>query len=110
RLAVSHAFHSVLMEPTLAEFRKVISGLTFSAPKIPVVTGEPAELTDPEYWVRHVREPVRFADRMTALEARGVTRFVEVGPDRTLAGMASVPVVPMLSASHDERESALSAL
>ncbi|WP_284748672.1 type I polyketide synthase [Amycolatopsis sp. RTGN1] len=110
RLAVSHAFHSVLMEPMLAEFRQVVSGLTFSAPKIPIVTGGPAELTDPEYWVRHVREPVRFADRVTALEAKGVARFVELGPDRTLAGMTSVPVVAMLRASRDERESALSAL
>ncbi|WIY01903.1 SDR family NAD(P)-dependent oxidoreductase [Amycolatopsis mongoliensis] len=110
RLAVSHAFHSVLMEPMLAEFREVVSGLTFSAPKIPIVTGGPAELTDPEYWVRHVREPVRFADRVAALEARGVARFVEVGPDGTLTGMAGVPVVVMLRATRDERESALSAL
>ncbi|GAB3152773.1 hypothetical protein GCM10027258_54360 [Amycolatopsis stemonae] len=110
RLAVSHAFHSVRMEPMLAEFREVVSGLTFSAPKIPVVTGGPADLTDPEYWVRHVREPVRFADRMTALEDRGAARFVEVGPDRTLAGMADVPVVAMLHASRDERESVLAAL
>ncbi|MEU8633570.1 type I polyketide synthase [Amycolatopsis sp. NPDC048633] len=110
RLAVSHAFHSVLMDPMLAEFRRVVSGLTFSAPKIPLVTGEAAELTDPEYWVRHVREPVRFADRVTALEAKGATRFVEVGPDGTLTGMANVPVVAMLRASRDERESVLSAL
>ncbi|WP_444843227.1 type I polyketide synthase [Amycolatopsis kentuckyensis] len=110
RLSVSHAFHSVLMEPMLAEFRQVVAGLTFSAPRLPLVTGDAADLTDPEYWVRHVREPVRFADRMTALAARGVTRFVEVGPDGTLAGTASVPVVAMLRASRDERESALSAL
>ncbi|MGK3202852.1 type I polyketide synthase [Amycolatopsis sp. MEPSY49] len=110
RLSVSHAFHSALMDPMLAEFRQVVAGLTFSAPRLPIVTGGAADLTDPEYWVRHVREPVRFADRVTALEARGVTRFVEVGPDGTLAGMASVPVVAMLRASRDERESALSAL
>ncbi|MEU0796786.1 type I polyketide synthase [Amycolatopsis sp. NPDC005961] len=110
RLAVSHAFHSVLMEPMLAEFRQVVSGLTFSAPKIPIVTGGPADLTDPEYWVRHVREPVRFADRMAALEGRGAARFVEVGPDGTLAGMAGVPVVATLRSGRDERESVLAAL
>ncbi|MEV4148840.1 type I polyketide synthase [Amycolatopsis sp. NPDC049691] len=110
RLSVSHAFHSVLMEPMLAEFRQVAAGLTFSAPRLPIVTGGTADLTDPEYWVRHVREPVRFADRMTDLQARGVTRFVEVGPDGTLAGMAGVPVVAVLRASRDERESALAAL
>ncbi|MGW5719453.1 type I polyketide synthase [Amycolatopsis sp. NPDC003865] len=110
RLSVSHAFHSVLMDPMLAEFRRVVSGVTFSAPEIPIVTGDAADLTDPEYWVRHVREPVRFADRMADLEARGVTRFVEVGPDGTLAGMAGVPVVAVLRAARDERESALAAL
>ncbi|MEV6646536.1 type I polyketide synthase [Amycolatopsis sp. NPDC051371] len=110
RLSVSHAFHSVLMDPMLDEFRQVVSGLTFSAPKIPIVTGEAADLTDPEYWVRHVREPVRFADRVAALEARGAARFVEVGPDGTLAGMAGVPVVAMLRAGRDERESVLAAL
>ncbi|SFW75705.1 type I polyketide synthase [Amycolatopsis australiensis] len=116
RLAVSHAFHSARMEPMLAEFREAVSGLTFSAPRLPVVTGEPADVRDPEHWVRHVREPVRFAACVTALAARGATRFAELGPDGTLTGpaRASLPaeavVVPLLRAGRDERESALSAL
>ncbi|MEV7174970.1 type I polyketide synthase [Streptomyces sp. NPDC093224] len=94
RLRVSHAFHSSLMEPMLESFREVAAGLTFHAPRIPLVstvTGRetgPEELASPEYWVRQVRGTVRFHDAVRALEARGVTRYVELGPDATLTAMA----------------------
>ncbi|WP_442480850.1 type I polyketide synthase [Streptomyces kutzneri] len=94
RLRVSHAFHSALMEPMLDAFREVAAGLTFHAPRIPLVstvTGRETggeELASPEYWAGQVRGTVRFHDAVRALEARGVTRYVELGPDATLTAMA----------------------
>ncbi|MFD7092900.1 amino acid adenylation domain-containing protein [Streptomyces sp. NPDC059896] len=94
RLPVGHAFHSPLMEPVLAEFGRVAAHLTYHEPSLPIVstlTGAPvsyAQLSDPGYWVRHLRETVRFADAVTALQAQGVSRFLEIGPDAVLSVMA----------------------
>uniref|UniRef100_UPI003F49DB55 acyltransferase domain-containing protein n=1 Tax=Micromonospora aurantiaca (nom. illeg.) TaxID=47850 RepID=UPI003F49DB55 len=94
-LAVSHAFHSRLMEPMLEEFASVVAGLDWQPPRIPIVSNvtgavaDPLELVDPEYWVRHVRQPVRFADGVAALRAQGVDTFLEVGPDATLTAMVA---------------------
>ncbi|GAA1642988.1 type I polyketide synthase [Actinoplanes couchii] len=90
RLNVSHAFHSVLMDPMLDEFRTVVEGLTFHEPVLPLVSNvtgriESSLFADPGYWVRHVRATVRFAD---GLAAAGADRFVEVGPDGVLSAMA----------------------
>jgi acyl transferase domain-containing protein/NADPH:quinone reductase-like Zn-dependent oxidoreductase/acyl carrier protein len=94
RLRVSHAFHSHRMDGMLAEFAEVARSIDFKAPQIPLVsnvTGEilAAELAcTPDYWVSHVREPVRFHDGMRLLLARGVKNFLELGPARVLSVLA----------------------
>nr|WP_235875105.1 type I polyketide synthase [Saccharopolyspora aridisoli] len=87
RLLVSHGFHSSLMDPMLDDFREAISGLSFQEPIIPIATG--GDVTSPEFWVRHVRETVRFADAVTHLVDAEVTAFLEIGPDGVLAAMAA---------------------
>ncbi|MGW6445274.1 SDR family NAD(P)-dependent oxidoreductase [Lentzea sp. NPDC055074] len=119
RLRVSHAFHSAHMDPMLDEFREVVAGLSFAEPEIPVVsnlTGAPARY-DAEYWVRHVREGVRFLDGVRWLHAAGVRRYVEVGPDAVLSPMAGEcldgakpALIPVLRRDRDETRSLLTAV
>ncbi|MFC8047256.1 SDR family NAD(P)-dependent oxidoreductase [Nocardia sp. NPDC057353] len=124
RLPVSHAFHSALMEPMLAEFAELCATISTAEPRIPVlsnVTGAvltAAELADPAYWVRHAREPVRFAAGVRALAARGTGRYVVVDPaaalvpmvQQNLAGSEQAPVVPVMRADRPEAEALLAAL
>ncbi|WP_406473756.1 type I polyketide synthase [Streptomyces platensis] len=123
RLAVSHAFHSPLMEPMLDAFRQTVAGLTFRAPRMEIVsnvTGRPLtaeEACSPDYWVGHVRGAVRFCDGVRALEAAGVRTFLEVGPDGVLSGMGQECVtgddtvlVPTLRRDRAEDGAAVTAL
>ncbi|NEO38510.1 MAG: type I polyketide synthase [Moorea sp. SIOASIH] len=92
QLQVSHAFHSPLMEPMLAEFEAVANQITYHQPRILLisnVTGKLVgeEITSAKYWVNHVRQPVRFAQSMTTLHQQGYELFLEIGPKPVLLGM-----------------------
>ncbi|MGB3443909.1 MAG: beta-ketoacyl synthase N-terminal-like domain-containing protein, partial [Actinophytocola sp.] len=105
RLVVSHAFHSKLMEPMLAEFAVVAESLTYHEPGIPL----PGAVTDPAYWVRQVRDTVRFADGVAWLREQGVASFLEVGPDTVLAAHVTGAVATSRR-GRDETETLLRAL
>ncbi|MCX6050466.1 MAG: beta-ketoacyl synthase N-terminal-like domain-containing protein, partial [Chloroflexi bacterium] len=92
RLTVSHAFHSPLMEPMLADFAEVAGQITYALPRISLVSNLTGtlvrdEVTTPDYWCQHVRQPVLFAAGMATLAQRDVTAFVEIGPKPVLLGM-----------------------
>ncbi|WP_198550510.1 SDR family NAD(P)-dependent oxidoreductase, partial [Streptomyces silvensis] len=118
RLKVSHAFHSPLMDPMLDDFRQVLEEVSYGAPAIPIVstlTGRSAtagELAAPDYWVRHVRESVRFAD---AVAGTGADVLVEIGPGGVLSalGQETLPdaaFVPVLRADRAEDGAVVAAL
>jgi acyl transferase domain-containing protein/NADPH:quinone reductase-like Zn-dependent oxidoreductase/acyl carrier protein/SAM-dependent methyltransferase len=93
RLSVSHAFHSPLMEPILSAFRSVAEKVQFSSPKLAVASNVfgrlvSDEMANPEYWVRQIREPVRFAHGINTLSQQQIDVFLEVGPTTTLLGMS----------------------
>ncbi len=92
-LRTSHAFHSTMMEPVLPAFRDLVASIPRTAPSMPFlsnVTGDwitAEQATDPSYWARHLREPVRFGDGVTRLLADGEWTFLECGPGRQLGGL-----------------------
>ncbi|UFQ99993.1 SDR family NAD(P)-dependent oxidoreductase [Streptomyces sp. Go40/10] len=106
RLSVSHAFHSRRMDPVLEDFRRVLESVTFRVPSlafVSTVTGGVVtdEVCEPGYWVRNVRETVRFADAVDAVRAAGADALVEIGPDATLAPLAEGGV-PLLRRDRPE--------
>ncbi|MBV8273853.1 MAG: SDR family NAD(P)-dependent oxidoreductase [Verrucomicrobia bacterium] len=97
-LQVSHAFHSPMMDPILAAFRDEAAKIQYSEPSIAIasnVTGTIAcrgLMINPEYWRKHVRHPVRFADSVRALREKGLSVFLEIGPHPVLNQMARMTV------------------
>ncbi|MEU8393524.1 acyltransferase domain-containing protein, partial [Micromonospora sp. NPDC048843] len=124
RLRVSHAFHSARIDPMLEEFRRVAAGVSYEVPVLPIVsnvTGQVAsaeQVCDPEYWVGHARQPVRFADGVRSLVGQGVSVLLEVGPGGVLTAMSQeslpgqVDVVAVATMRRDQPEpgSAVTAL
>ncbi len=114
RLAVSHAFHSPLMDPMIDEFATVAAGLAVARPTIPIVSNVTGQLAGDDfasaaYWKRHVRAAVRFADSVRFVHAAGATRFLEVGPGSGLVAsieesLLDVPVVTMSALRKDRPE------
>ncbi|PZM62999.1 type I polyketide synthase [Paenibacillus dendritiformis] len=91
RLHTSHAFHSAMMEPIMEPFRRKVSEMTLRAPAIPYISNVSGtwitaeEAVEPEYWVRHLRGTVRFADGLRELLRDGKAVFVEAGPGNALS-------------------------
>ncbi|GAA3846342.1 hypothetical protein GCM10022243_10650 [Saccharothrix violaceirubra] len=123
RLTVSHAFHSPLIEPMLDPFRAVAEGLAYHPPTIPVVSNltgavaDPAVIATADYWVRHVRGAVRFADGVAHLNDAGVRTFLELGPDGVLTALVRTTLAdervqarPALRRDRPEAATALAAL
>ena len=94
RLQTSHAFHSAMMDPVVPAFEQAVRAIRLSAPRIPIVstvTGNwltPEQATDPSYWARHLRQPVRFGPAVATSLAAGKPLFVECGPRNTLSTLA----------------------
>ncbi|QDP80092.1 SDR family NAD(P)-dependent oxidoreductase [Nocardia otitidiscaviarum] len=112
-LRVSHAFHSPLMDPILSEFRRTVAGLSFSPPTLPMistVTGERVDdttLADPDYWVRHARNTVRFADALAHV-TEGTC--LEIGPNAALTAHLPGTAVPSLRHNTSEPQALATAL
>ncbi|WP_420238504.1 type I polyketide synthase [Telmatobacter bradus] len=95
-LTTSHAFHSAMMEPVLAEFEQLVGSVPLHAPRIPFqsnLTGSwitPQEATDPAYWAKHLRSTVRFSSNLSELLQTPHRILLECGPGNTLATLAAL--------------------
>jgi len=93
-LRVSHAFHSPQMDPVLDEFRRAVSAVALREPRIPLISNAtaeaalPGQLTDPEYWVRHLRGTVRMCESLEYMQRQGYAALLELGPKPTLTAFA----------------------
>lgn len=121
RLAVSHAFHSALMEPMIAEFTAVAAELSVGLPTIPVISNVTGQLVaddfaSADYWAQHIRAVVRFGDSVRSAHCAGASRFIEVGPGGGLTSLieasladAQIVSVPTLRKDRPEPVSVMTA-
>lgn len=121
RLAVSHAFHSALMEPMIAEFTAVAAELSVGLPTIPVISNVTGQLVaddfaSADYWARHIRAVVRFGDSVRSAHCAGASRFIEGGPGGGLTSLieasladAQIVSVPTLRKDRPEPVSVMTA-
>jgi acyl transferase domain-containing protein/acyl carrier protein len=122
-LVVSHAFHSALMEPMLAEFTQLARTVVYQEPQLSLisnVTGAlvaDGQVSCAEYWVRHARAAVRFEQGMQTLWQAGYEVYLELGPAPVLLGMGKCCVpeaqqvwLPSLRKGRPEVEQALESL
>jgi acyl transferase domain-containing protein len=91
-LAVRRAFHSRLMDPVLDRFREAAAAVRYRAPNLPLISNVTGELAGPEvatpgYWVRHLRQPVRFHRGVEQILCSKVGALLEIGPSPTLLGL-----------------------
>jgi [acyl-carrier-protein] S-malonyltransferase len=96
RLPVAGAFHSPLMEPAVEPFRAAVESIEIGEPRVPVyscVTAEPFDDVRKRL-VEAITHPVRWLDVMRALDARGVTDFVETGPGKVLTNLVKKALAP----------------
>ncbi|WP_432969498.1 SDR family NAD(P)-dependent oxidoreductase [Dactylosporangium sp. CA-233914] len=111
RLHVDRAFHTSHTDAILDQFREVAVGIDYQPPSIPVVATLTGELTDPDYWVRHIRHTVEYAAATERLHTLGVTRFLEVGPDAVLATLtADALTIPTQHRDRDQATAFITAL
>jgi acyl transferase domain-containing protein len=112
RLSVSHAFHSPLMEPMLAEFKTAAARVRFSPPTIPVVSSYTGKLApaglmqQADYWARQTRGAVRFNDALRTLRKLRYEVLLEVGPGTTLMtiGKSAAPDATWLASLRRGRD------
>ncbi len=122
QLAVSHAFHSPLMSPVLEELESLVRSVTLKVPEVRFVSSvsgkfATTELTNPDYWLQQVIQPVHFAEGMAALQNEGFQTFIEIGPKTTLLALGQACLaeyeatwLASLRSGHPERHQILQSL
>ncbi|MBQ4803339.1 acyltransferase domain-containing protein [Aquimarina sp. MMG015] len=88
KLKTSHAFHSILMDEIIEDFKKVLEEISFNEPKMSFISNlygkEISDNISPEYWINHLRNTVRFSDGINSISEAENLLFVEIGPGNTL--------------------------